>query len=65
MKTFSLKYKLLAFLIVILLTFKSLHSINSHTYTSGVVSYHHVDGCFGSLPVHLSIHCDGFHGFGF
>ena len=46
MKKQSLNYKMLAFVLVVVLTFQSLHSINSHTYTTGFDNLH--DERFGA-----------------
>lgn len=61
MKKFSLKYKLVAFVLIMSFTFQSMETINSHTYTTGVDTLHHhyVMSCFGfnSNPVHMNFNC--------
>ena len=63
MKKFSLKYKIVALLLVLAFTTQSMETINSHTYKVGVDSYHYECGCFGCYPTHLSATCksDKFH----
>lgn len=58
MKTFSLKYKIIAFLLVLAFTFQSMESINSHSYSTGINSYHVDYSCMMSIPTHLTIHCN-------
>lgn len=58
-KQLPLKYKIIAFLMIIIFSFNSLHSINWHTYTTGVNSFHDTsNSCFGFLPSHLKISCE-------
>jgi len=52
MKTFSLKYKIIAFLLVLAFTFQSLNSFNWHMYGTGISTFHEdrIEGiipCFG------------------
>ncbi|WP_178985533.1 hypothetical protein [Winogradskyella helgolandensis] len=59
MKKLSIKYKIAAVLLVLAFTFQSMESINSHTYKTGVDSYHYTYSCFvGKISTHLAIHCD-------
>ena len=58
MRKFSARYKILALLLVVAFTFQSMESINSHTYKTGVDSYHYHCGCFGCYPIHLAAKCD-------
>lgn len=62
MKTLSLKYKLVALVLVLAFTFQSMESINSHTYTTGIynIHSHFTVGClFSSLGnnFHMSFNC--------
>jgi len=59
MKKFSLKYKIVALLLVLAFTTQSMETINSHTYKVGVDSYHYFHSCFGgSMPTHFAVHCN-------
>ena len=58
MKKFSIKFKIVALVLVLAFVFQSMTEINSHTYTTGVDSYHYTCGCFGCWPSHLAISCD-------
>lgn len=54
MQKVSLKYKIVAFLLVLAFTFQTMESINSHTYSIGLSNFHEEcpEGmicCFGSL----------------
>ncbi len=57
MNKFSVKYKIIAFLLGLAFVFQSMSTINSHTYTTGVDSYHYTCGCFGCWPTHLAVKC--------
>lgn len=63
MKKVSLKFKCIGLILVLALTFQSLHSINSHSYTAGFDNFHHVNTgvftCFfaGTQPTHSSYLC--------
>ncbi|WP_397362674.1 hypothetical protein [Olleya sp. R77988] len=60
MKQFSLKIKILAFVLAIAFTFQSLYSINSHTYSTGFENFHE-DCDFSCFPSnnlsHFSYDC--------
>ena len=52
MKSFSLKYKIVALLLVLAFTFQTMESINSHTYATGLSNFHEdcpkgMTCCFG------------------
>ncbi|WP_296316751.1 hypothetical protein [Winogradskyella sp. UBA3174] len=52
MKKFLIKDKIFALVLVIAFTFQSMGSINSHTYTTGISSFHEncptgITCCFG------------------
>ena len=56
-KRLPLRFKLLAFVLAISFTFQTLHSINQHTYKTGVDNYHYLNGFAGCFPIHLSVNC--------
>lgn len=58
MTKFSLRFKILALLLALAFICQSMESINSHTYTTGVDSYHYKCGCFGCYPTHLASQCN-------
>ena len=58
MKQFKLHHKIIAFLIAFAFVFQSMSQINSHSYTTGVFSYHYHCGCFGCFPSHLAVKCN-------
>lgn len=58
MKTFSLKYKLVALMLVFAFTFQTMESINEHTYSTGINNYHVDYSCTMNVPTHLAIHCN-------
>lgn len=58
---FSVKYKLLALIVATAFTFKSMGSINSHTYTTGIANFHSneqpgIISCFG-FSYHATYKC--------
>ncbi len=56
----SLRYKVVAFGLILLLTFQSLHQINSYTYSTGISSFHrdHINYCFiGGYSSHSMYNC--------
>ena len=60
MKTqkFSLQQKLIAIIFATILVVFPLGEINSHSYTTGVDSFHYKCGCFGCYAAHLSVKCN-------
>jgi hypothetical protein len=59
MKRFKLHHKAIAILVTLTFLFQSMSDINSHTYTTGIDSYHYQCGCFsGCHPDHLAVKCD-------
>lgn len=59
MKTFTLKYKLLAIALALVFSLQSMQQINSYTYTTGIDSYHYNYSCFGGFTTHLAVKCQG------
>ncbi|WP_299886599.1 hypothetical protein [uncultured Lacinutrix sp.] len=58
MKLFSLKYKVTAIILAFTFVSLSLHSISSHTYTTGIDNYHYEPNChIGAFKTHLSQNC--------
>ena len=63
MKKSSIKIKSVAFIIITLLIFQSLNTINNHTYSTGFSNFHYnecPDGltcCFGNTASHSSYIC--------
>lgn len=62
MKKTGLKYKVFAIVLTVAFTFQSLHSINSHAYTTGFDNLHSacpplVQCCFGSPINHIAYVC--------
>ena len=59
MKNFSVKYKILALLLIVVFTMRSMESINSHTYGTGIYNLHGPHSCIiiGN-PIHMSFNCD-------
>lgn len=59
MKKRSIIYKITAFILILVFTFQSLHSINSHAYTISVDNYHYEPNCYlGNVKTHLSQNCN-------
>lgn len=58
LKTRILSYKICAFIIASVFVFNSLHEVNSHTYSTGIDSYHYECGCFGCWKTHLAVKCN-------
>lgn len=58
MKKFSLKYKVLAFILIMIFTIRTLESINSHTYGTGIYNLHATHSCiiFGNTT-HMNFNC--------
>ena len=53
MRKFLIRHKIIAFVLVLAFTFQTMDSINSHTYSTGISTYHQdlqIEGiipCFG------------------
>lgn len=58
MKQFKFRHKIFAIAISLFFVFNSMSQINSHTYTTGIDSYHYSCGCFGCWQTHLAVKCD-------
>ena len=70
MRKFSIKYKIVALALALAFVFQTMESINSHTYSTGISTFHknHIKGiisCFGQsyhaiyncgMPNHIGIY---------
>ncbi len=57
MEKFSLKYKIIALLLVLIFTFQTMESINEHSYSIVINSYHLDYSYISPTPAHLAFHC--------
>lgn len=61
MKTYSVKFKIIAFILALAFTFQTIESINNHSYTTGFANFHYqcpkdITCCFGT-PIHSVYSC--------
>lgn len=56
-RKFSLKFKIIAFVLIFAFVFQSMEEINSHTYKLGIDNNHYLYSFAGCFPVHLASNC--------